>query len=273
MLLNKNNFLLNSPLIMGICNITSDSFSDGGKNFKAVDAIKNINLMNKQGASIIDIGAESTRPGSNPITYQQEIKKLAPILKKIPKDKFIISVDTNKIETQEFVLEQGAHIINDIFGGSEDLFLLSKKYKNGLILMHTPASPKIMQSMTHIYKNVVDDIKKIFKKKAKLLKKYKISSSKVWFDPGIGFGKNLQQNLSLLKNIKKLKIDKYGLLLGSSRKSWISSVDNSDTNKRLGGSLASVLYCLDQRVDIFRVHDVQETYQAIKIFKEIQCSK
>ena len=273
MLLNKNNFLFKSPLIMGICNVTVDSFSDGRKSFKTSNAIKNINFMNKQGATIIDIGAESTRPGSDPITYQQEIKKLAPILKKIPKDKFIISVDTNKIETQEFALEQGAHIINDIFGGSEDLFILSKKYKNGLVLMHTPGPPKTMQSMTYMYKNVVDDVKNIFKVKTNLLKKYKISSNKVWFDPGIGFGKNLQQNLSLLKNIKKLKIAKYGLLLGSSRKSWISSVDNSEVDKRLGGSVASVLYCLEQGVDIFRVHDVQETYQAIKIYKAIQCSK
>ena len=122
MLLNKNYFSFKVPQIMGICNVTIDSFSDGGKNFKTQDALKSINLMNKQGATIIDIGAESTRPGSEPISYQQEIKKIAPILKKIPKDKFIISVDTNKIETQEFVLQQGAHIINDIFGGSEDLF-------------------------------------------------------------------------------------------------------------------------------------------------------
>ena len=273
MLLNKNNFFIKAPQIMGICNITIDSFSDGGKSFKISDAIKNINIMNKQGANIIDIGAESTRPGSDPISYQQEIKKLSPILKKIPKDKYVISVDTNKIETQEFALEQGVHIINDVFGGSEDLYILSKKYKNGLILMHTPAPPKTMQSMTHIYNNVVEDIIQIFKEKSKLLKKYKIPSNKVWFDPGIGFGKDLQQNLSILKNIRKLKIEKYGLLLGSSRKSWISSVDNSRANKRLGGSLASVLYCLEQGVDIFRVHDVQETYQAIKIYKKIQCSK
>ena len=273
MLLNKNYFSLNSLQIMGICNITADSFSDGGRSFKTQDAIKNISIMNKQGATIIDIGAESTRPGSEPISYQQEIKKIAPILKKIPKDKFIISIDTNKIETQEFALQQGAHIINDVFGGSEDLFYLSKKYNNGLVLMHTPAPPKTMQSMTHIYTNVVDDIKNIFKMKANLLKKYKISSNKVWFDPGIGFGKNLKQNLSLLKNIKKLKIQKYGLLIGSSRKSWISSVDNSLADERLGGSIASVLYCLEQGVDIFRVHDVKETFQAIKIYKEIQCSK
>ena len=273
MLLNKNYFSTKPIQIMGICNVTIDSFSDGGKNFKTQDAIKNINIMNKQGATIIDIGAESTRPGSDPISYQEEIKKLSPILKKIPKDKYIISIDTNKIETQEFALQQGVHIINDVFGGSEDLFYLTKKYKNGLVLMHTPAPPKTMQSMTHTYSNVVDDIKKIFKIKANLLKKYNIPSNKVWFDPGIGFGKNLKQNLSLLKNVKKLKIEKFGLLLGTSRKSWISGVDKSKADERLGGSIASVLYCLEKGVDIFRVHDVKETCQAIKIYKEIICSK
>lgn len=273
MLLNKNKFKIKSPLIMGICNVTKDSFSDGGKSFKKSDAIKNISLMTKQGASIIDIGAESTRPGSDPISYNQEIKRLEPILKNIPKDKFIISVDSNKIETQEFALKNGAHIINDIYGGSEELFLLSKKYKSGLILMHTLGPPKIMQSMTHRYKNVVSDIRNFFLKKTTILKKNHIPSSKVWFDPGIGFGKNLKQNLTLLKNIKKIKIENYGLLLGTSRKSWISALDKSSPDQRLGGSLASVLYCLNNGVDIFRIHDVKETYQAIKIYQKIKCSK
>ena len=107
----------------------------------------------------------------------------------------------------------------------------------------------------------------------KELKKYKIPQSKVWFDPGIGFGKNLSQNLTILKNISKFKIDNYGLLLGSSRKSWIDKIDKSSTNQRLGGSIASVLYCLEKGVDVFRVHDVQETSQAIKIYKKIICSK
>jgi len=273
MLLNKQNLPLHFPTIMGICNVTKDSFSDGGQSYRTIEALKNIKLMYNHGASIIDIGAESSRPYSDPINYQQEIKKLEPILKKIPKDKFFISIDTNKIETQEFALQQGAHIINDIFGGSEDLFVLSKKYKNGLILMHTPGPPKTMQLMTHNYKNLIQDIRKIFKKKIKLLEKYKIPSSKVWLDPGIGFGKNLKQNISLLKNINKFKIKNYGLLLGASRKSWISGVDGSLANQRLGGSLATVLYCLEQGVDIFRVHDVQETKQMITIYQKIKCSK
>ena len=273
MLLNKNKFKIWSPLIMGICNVTKDSFSDGGVSYKTSDALKNIDKMWKNGASIIDIGAESARPGSDPISYNKEIKKLEPILKKIPKNKFIISVDSNKIETQEFALKQGVHIINDIYGGNEDLFILSKKYKSGLVLMHTPAPPKSMQSMTGSYENIINDIRKIFISKTKLLKKYKIPQSKVWFDPGIGFGKNLKQNLDILKNINKFNIEKYGLLVGTSRKSWISKIDNSSISQRLGGSISSVIYCLEKGVDIFRVHDVQETSQAINIYKKILCSR
>ena len=258
---------------MGICNITKDSFSDGGLNYKKKDALKNIKLMLNQGANIIDIGAESTRPGSDLISYNQEIKAISPILKVLPKNNFLISVDTNKIETQEFALKHGAHIINDIFGGSEDLFNLSKKYKNGLVLVHTPAPPKIMQQKTNIYKNVVQDILKIFQKKLKNIDKVGIKRRKIWFDPGVGFGKNLKQNLQIIKNINKFKLKNCGLLIGSSRKSWICKIDNSSVEKRLGGSIASTLYCLNQGVDIFRVHDVHETKQAITIYNKIKCSK
>ena len=272
MKLGKYYFKLSSPTVMGICNVTPDSFSDGGKSFKSSDALKNIKEMVKNGASIIDIGAESTRPGSDPLTHKEEVKRLEPILKKLPKNKFVISVDTNKIETQEYALNMGAHIINDVFGGSEDLFFLTKKFKTGLILMHTPAPPKTMQKKIHSYNNVVQDIKKIFLQKIKQLEKIKIPSSKVWFDPGIGFGKNLKQNIEIMQKINQFKFKGYGLLLGSSRKSWINFIDKSETNQRLGGSIASALYCYQKGVDIFRVHDIKETSQSLKIFEKL-CSK
>ena len=268
---NRSQITIKYPAIMGVCNITKDSFSDGGLNYRKKDALKNIKLMLKNGASIIDIGAESARPGSDPISYKEEIKRLDPILKVLPKNKFLISIDTYKIETQEFVLSRGAHIINDIFGGSMNLFALSKKYKNGLILMHTPAPPKIMQQKTTAYKDVVEDIKRFFKQQLRQIDKFKIPQSKIWFDPGIGFGKNLKQNLLIFKNIKKFKLQKCGLLLGASRKSWISRIDDSPIEKRLGGSLASVIYCLNQGVDVFRVHDVFETRQAIEVYNKIIC--
>ena len=260
-------------MIMGVCNVTKDSFSDGGLAFKPKDALKHIYKILNEGATIIDIGAESTRPGSDPISYQSEIKRLKPIIESIPKNKFLISIDTNKIETQEYVLQKGAHIINDIYGGSDDLFYLTKKYNSGLILMHTPAPPKIMQKKTNIYIDVIKFIQKYFRKKIKQIDKYDISHKKIWFDPGIGFGKNLNQNLLIMKNIKKLRIKDCGVVLGPSRKSWISKIKNTPTNKRLGGSLASVLYSVSQGVDIVRVHDVFETKQAIEIYKRIECSK
>jgi len=266
---NTYKFIIKSPLVMGICNVTPDSFSDGEKSFLKKDALKNIHNMIKNGANIIDIGAESARPGSDPLSYNEEINRLKPILKKLPRDKFLISVDSYKIETQEFALREGVHIINDIFGGSGDLFDLTKKYKNGLVLMHTPAPPKIMQSKVTEYENVILDIIKIFKKTIKQIEKNRISPSKVWFDPGIGFGKNLEQNIDIMRNINKFKFNKYGLLLGSSRKSWINALDKSDVGQRLGGSLASALYCFQKGVDIFRVHDVKETSQALKIYKKL----
>ena len=139
--------------------------------------------------------------------------------------------------------------------------------------MHTPAPPKIMQQKTTAYKDVVEDIKKFFNQKLKQTNKVKIPQNKIWFDPGIGFGKNLKQNLLIFKHIKKYKLQKCGLLLGSSRKSWISAINASPIEKRLGGSIASVLYCLNQGVDIFRVHDVFETRQAIEVYKKISCSR
>ena len=269
MKLGKNNFKLYSPIVMGICNVTPDSFSDGGKSFKQKDALKNIKNMLKEGAQIIDIGAESARPGSDPLSYKEEIKRLDPILKKLPKNNFIISVDSYKIETQEYALNNGAHIINDIFGGSQDLIDLTKKFKTGLILMHTPAPPKNMQSMINSYDNVVTDIKKIFKRTIVKLEKSKIPPHKVWFDPGIGFGKNLMQNIQIMQKINQFKFKNYGLLLGSSRKSWIDKIDKSDSGKRIGGSLASALYCYQKGVDIFRVHDVKETSQALRVFERL----
>tara|TARA_Y100000590_G_scaffold467920_2_gene648581 strand:+ start:12042 stop:12818 length:777 start_codon:yes stop_codon:yes gene_type:complete len=258
---------------MGICNLTNDSFSDGGLHNKTGDALKHIKNMLKGGANIIDIGAESTRPGSNPISYQKEISKLKPILRNLPKNKFIISIDTNKIETQEYALKNGAHIINDIFGGSEDLFYLIKKYNSGLIIMHTPAPPKIMQKKINHYNDIIKDIQKFFRRKIKKINKYRISHKKIWLDPGIGFGKNLKQNLLIMKEIKKFRLDNCGLLLGSSRKSWIQKIDNSKVENRLGGSIASAIYSVSQNVDILRVHDVFETQQAINIYDRIKCSQ
>ena len=137
--------------------------------------------------------------------------------------------------------------------------------------MHTPAPPKIMQTKTSSYTNVVKDIQKYFRTRIRQLDRYNISHKKVWLDPGIGFGKNLDQNLLIMQNIKKFRLKSCGLLLGSSRKSWINKINKSAVDQRLGGSLASTLYNMSQGVDILRVHDVFETRQAVEVYKRITC--
>ena len=151
--------------------------------------------------------------------------------------------------------------------------IYNNSYTISKITQIIPTNTDSAEDIDLINSNIINDIRKFFLSKSKLLKKYKIPQSKVYFDPGIGFGKNLNQNLDIIKNINKFKIEKYGLLVGTSRKSWISKIDNSLINQRLGGSIASVIYCLEKGVDIFRVHDVQETKQAINIYKKILCLK
>jgi dihydropteroate synthase len=248
-------------MIMGILNATPDSFSDGGV-FNSVDkAMVHIDEMVGNGAQIIDIGGESTRPGSDFVTIEEERQRVIPILEKLPKDKFLISIDSNKIEIQKEALEKGAHIINDVMGGSEELFALAEEFQCGLVLMHTSSVPKDMQNHTN-YKDVIGDINDYFNSRFKCLNKYKIP--KVWMDPGIGFGKTLDQNLDLMKNMNRFKNENWGLLLGTSRKSWIPKLlGEVPVENRLAASLVSVIAGWKQGVDIFRVHDVLETKQAL----------
>ena len=266
---NQHSFALKKPLLVGICNFTPDSFSDGGKTFSRSTALKHINAMVKDGAQIIDIGAESTRPNSEPITYIEEINRLSKILPYLNYKKYLVSVDSYKIESQEYALKKGAHIINDINGGSEELFKLIKKYNAGLILMHKRGTPKEMQKNLNSRVNMVREFDYFIKKRLKILNKMKINLKKVWFDPGIGFGKTLNQNLQLMKSLKKFNSANIQVLLGSSRKSWINYIDPSNADERIGGSLASVAHALEQNVHTYRIHDVKETNQMIKVLKAL----
>ena len=266
---NKNRFTLKKPLLVGICNFTPDSFSDGGKTFSRSSALKYINLMVKDGAQVIDIGAESTRPNSMPITYNEEINRLSKILPYLDYKKYLVSVDSYKIETQEYALKKGAHIINDINGGSNELDELTKKYNSGLFLMHKRGTPKDMQKKLNPKTNMVKEFDKFIQKRLKILNKMKINLKKVWFDPGVGFGKTLEQNLQLMRSLRKYSDINLRVLLGSSRKSWINSIDPSNADQRIGGSLASVGHALQQNVDTFRIHDVKETNQMIKVLKAL----
>ncbi len=264
---NNSTFELRYPAIMGILNLTPDSFSDGGEFNDTELAVERANLMYEQGAQIIDLGGESTRPGSEPVSEQDELARVLPVLEKLPKDRFLISLDTTKQAVAQAGLQAGVHIINDISGGNPKLLDLAERHGAGFILMHSQGVPKTMQ-LAPVYDDVVAEVRNFFDQKKEGLGERKLP--RVWIDPGIGFGKTLEQNLDLMCNLSSLNDETWGLLLGSSRKSWIGQLcDAPNPSDRIGGSIASVLASIPQGVEIIRVHDVAETYQAISVAKEL----
>ena len=263
---------ISEPLIMGILNMTPDSFSDGGLYVKSKKAFAHINDMISKGADIIDIGGESTRPGSNNVPHQIEWKRLEKIItifkKKYPK--IPLSIDTRKSEVMLRAIKYKSDLINDVSGFNYDQKAIDKikSYNVWKVLHHMQGTPNTMQ-IKPSYKNVLLDIYDFFEKKINGdFKKFKYK--KFIIDPGIGFGKNLKHNLILMHNISLFHSLGFPILIGTSRKRFISQIsDKFDTKERIGGTLASVLYTLQQGVQIFRVHNVNEVKQAILVFKKI----
>ena len=256
--------------LMGILNITPDSFSDGGKFNEYQKAKKQMNKLFKDGAKIVDVGGESTRPGSKAISEKEEWNRIKRILKKIKK-KNIISVDTRKASIMKKSLSLGAHIINDVSGLSYDkeTINLLKKTNVPFILQHSLGSPETMQ-LNPKYKNVVLEIYDFFEKKINFLRKLGIRHNKIILDPGIGFGKNLNHNVEILKNISIFHTLGFPILLGISRKRFIKDISKeNDSADRLGGTLGSSIFALQQGVQIIRVHDVNELQQGLKVYREL----
>ena len=264
---NGQRLSLHYPAVMGILNLTPDSFSDGGDFMDPSAAVEKAMEMAEQGAKIIDLGGESTRPGSDFISEEEEIRRVLPVLEKLPTDQFIISIDTTKTKVAQLALEAGAHLINDVSGGSTELLKAAHAYNAGFILMHSQGKPKSMQNQPS-YMNPVAEIREFFDQKKEQIKE--LGLPRLWVDPGIGFGKTLTHNLEIMKNIHTFLDETWGVLLGSSRKSWIDHLcDAPDPLKRLGGSIASAIDAVAKGVEIIRVHDVSETAQAIQVAKEL----
>ena len=263
----------NRPKIMGILNVTPDSFSDGGKFNNLDKSTAHASQMIKDGADIIDIGGESTRPGATTIVSKVEIARVIPAIKKLKSKnkKTIISLDTRKPDVMRAGIKNNIDLINDVSGlrySSKSIDLI-KKNKIPFVLMHSIKNPKTMQSKID-YENVLLDVYDFFKKKIDICERKKINRQSIILDPGIGFGKTVKQNLSLISNIALLHSLGCPVLLGSSRKTFIGKLDkNALEEKRLGGSLSTVIYALSQGVQVFRVHDVFETSQAIKVFNKL----
>ncbi len=264
--------LSNIPILMGIINLTPDSFSDGGKYNKKNLSKKHVNNLLSSGAQIIDVGGESTRPGADDIHPMKEWDRIKFILKILKNKKSFISLDTRK----SFVMDKASKIkidlINDVSGLTYDSKTISylKKTKKPFVIHHMKGSPKNMQ-IKPAYKNVLLDIYDFFETKLKYLRKQGIKHNNIILDPGIGFGKNLKHNITLLKNISIFHSLGLPIMLGLSRKRFIKDISKeNDTKDRIGGTISSCIQAYLQGVQILRVHDVKEVNQAFKVFKELQ---
>ena len=262
------------PLVMGILNITPDSFFDGGKYLLRDNAIDQFKKLIDEGADIVDIGGESTRPGSKEISAKEEISRIIPIISQIRKNKKkeFISVDTRKTIVMKEACKFDVNLINDVsglrFDKNSKKFLSSNKIP--FVLMHSISTPEKMQKEIK-YNDVLLDIYDFFEKQISLCEKNGISKSRIIIDPGIGFGKTLQQNLKLISNIALFHSLGLPVLLGSSRKSFIGKIEKNELYEdRLGGSIATVMHGLAEGVQIFRVHDVYATKQSIKVYFKIK---
>ena len=263
--LNGQSVSLHFPAVMGILNLTPDSFSDGAQFLSPEDAVAHARQMVEQGAQIIDLGGESTRPGSEPVSEQDELTRVLPVIESLLKEDFVISLDTTKPAVALAGLQAGISILNDVSGGNQEMLEHASRFQAGYVVMHTQGSPQTMQDSPK-YDDVVDEVRAFFDAKAEDLQALELP--RLWIDPGIGFGKTLEHNLALMRELDELIDPRWGILLGSSRKSWIDHLCNApDPLDRLGGSLCSALAGVARGAEIIRAHDVRETVQALEVAK------
>lgn len=254
--------------IMGILNVTPDSFSDGGNYTELEKALNHAREMIEQGADIIDLGGESTRPGHKKVEADEELKRVIPIVKSLKKDLNVkVSIDTYKSEVAEESLKLGADMINDVWGLRKDRNMASTiaKYDAYVCIMHN-------QDGTLYDKDIIESIKEFLMESVKIAKDAGIDEKKIILDPGIGFGKTFEQNLEVMARLEELKELGYPLLLGTSRKSMIGNILNVEPKYRVEGTIATTVLGIKSGVDIVRVHDVLENLRAIKVSDAI-CRK
>lgn len=247
-------------LVMGIINVTPDSFSDGGKYTEVEQALAHAQQMISFGVDIIDIGGESTRPGHVQISDEEEIERIIPVIKAIRQQfDVLISVDTYKSKVADSAIAAGAHIINDIWGAKYDPAIAEVAAKRNvpIILMHNRND----RSYSDFQKNLMDDLKESIQ----ISLEAGVALENIWLDPGVGFAKSVAQNLEAIKLIGQLTEWGYPILLGTSRKSFIGKIIDAPVDERLEGSLATICYGVTQGCHIVRVHDVKETVRAVRM--------
>jgi len=259
-----------SPKIMGIVNVTPDSFSDGGKYFSIDDAVNHGLKLIDEGADIIDIGGESTRPGSDPVSLDEELRRTIPVIKDILQKRkdVIVSIDTTKSEVAEQALDSGAQIINDISGltSDEKMIGIAKKYDAGVVIMHMKGNPKTMQDN----KNYNDVVKEVYEfLLVQSIKSKQNCVDKIIVDPGIGFGKNIEDNFTLIKNLDYFQSLGYPVMIGLSKKSFIGKTLILDPNQREIGTVILETVSILKSARIIRTHNVIYCNQIVKLAAHI----
>ena len=254
-------------VLMGVLNVTPDSFSDGGEFFDTDKAVRHGLQMAADGAAIIDVGGESTRPGSASVSADEHIKRVIPIIKELcEKIDVTVSIDTYRFEVAKAALEAGAGMINDITALSDErMGELAAEHQLPVILMHMQGTPATMQ-IEPKYEDVVGEVLEFLVSRAKRAEQFGISEERIFIDPGIGFGKTLEHNLLLLRNISKFVAAGYRVLVGASRKSFVGKITGRENpSERIFGTAATVALCAAAGVSIVRVHDVAEMIDVVKV--------
>ena len=268
---NREFNLENEVLVIGVLNVTPDSFYDGGYYFERDRAYSRVDEIVRQGAQIIDVGGMSSRPGSLPVSLDEEINRTIPVIKYTAKNyDILISVDTYHSEVAEEAVGVGAHIINDISGLTLDKNMAKVVAESGssVIIMHMKGTPENMQDNPE-YKDVVDEIYNYLYDRTNKAVEAGIDENKIIVDPGIGFGKTLKHNLVILNKLSEFKSLGYPLLVGVSRKSFIGTILDLPVQERMEGSIAAAVCSIVNGANILRVHDVKETIRAVKVAKSI----
>ena len=264
-------FNLKRPLLMGIVNVTPDSFSDGGQHPSAPQAIDHAWRLVKSGAQLIDVGGESARPGAAPVPVAVELERVLPVIEALKDCGAAISVDTCKPAVMRAALEAGADMINDITGmtDADARQVVVDHPRCGVCIMHMQGEPRTMQ-INPQYQDVVQDVLAMLVHQAQVLESNGVARNRICIDPGFGFGKTLDQNLDLMRALPRFCDSGYPVLLGVSRKSMIGAVTGRPVEQRTAGSLAAALAGVARGARIVRVHDVAETLDAIKVWQAVE---
>ena len=253
--------------VMGILNVTPDSFSDGGRYLDVQQAVTHAETMVAEGATLIDIGGESSRPGASPVSVNEELARVVPVIRGlVDAVDVLISVDTFKAEVAQHALEAGAHIVNDITAlcGDPAMGTVVAEMEAGVVLMHMKGTPRTMQQAPQ-YDNVVNEIRLWLKKKVQNAEAQGIAAERIIIDPGIGFGKTTEHNLEILKRLSEFRELNKPLLVGTSRKSFIGNVLGVPITERVEGTAATVCWAVAHGADIVRVHDVKANVRAAQM--------